>query len=94
MRTYTNATVTNGNVFGFGQDRVVSLRNVDTCAHAAQHLSSRSARERARGLASAPWRALAAAMATVARKAKPMGMAITGPQWQPVRRTSPALVIA
>ncbi len=92
MRTNINA-VTNCNVFGFGQDRVVSLTN-DSCAYAAQHLHSRHASKRARGPAGAvKRRAMATAvMAGAVSKAKPTCLAITGPQWQPVRLTSPELV--
>jgi hypothetical protein len=94
MRTYLNTVVTNRNVFGFGQDRVVS--SLDTCAHAAQHLVSRHAGLCARELARALKRrgSHAAAWASAVLMAKPMCLAITGPQWQPVRRTSPVLVMA
>ena len=95
MRTNINAAVTNRNVFGFGQDRVVSLWN-DSCAFAAQHLASRHASKRARELARTLKRrgSSTAVMAGAVPKAKPTCLAITGPQWQPVRRTSPELVTA
>ena len=93
MRTYFNVAVTNRNVFGFGQDRVVS--SVDTCARAA-HLLSRHASHRARKSARALKRrgSELAAWASTALLAMPLGMTITGPQWRPVRLTSPVLVVA
>lgn len=94
MRTYCKTTLTNRNVFGLGQDRVVSSWN--TCAHAAQHLFSRHAELCARGLARALKRrgSDTAVMADAVLKAMAMCLAITGPQWQPVRHTSPVLVMA
>jgi hypothetical protein len=93
MRTYLNVAVTNRNVFGFGQDRVVS--SVDTCARAAHRLS-RHASHRARKSALALKRRGSdlAAWASTALLVMPMGMTITGPQWRPVRHTSPVLVVA
>ena len=95
MRTNINTSVTNRNVFGFGQDRAVSLWN-DSCAYAAQHLASRHASKRARELARSLMRGGSgtAVMAGADPKAKQTCLAITGPQWQPVRRTSPELVTA
>jgi hypothetical protein len=95
MRTNFNATVTNRNVFGLNQDRVVSLSTY-SCADAAQHLALWHASKRARDLGRAlKRRGLGiAAMAGAVLKAKPMCLAIMGPQWQPVRRTSPVPVIA
>ncbi len=93
MRTYISVAVTNRNVFGFGQSRVVVSSN-DTCAHAAQHLASWHASKRACGL----WRSMkrrgTAVMAGAALEARYMCLAITGPQGLLVRRTSPALVTA
>ncbi len=93
MRTNTNAAVTNRNVFGFGQDRVVSL-GASSCASAAQHLELRHASKHLgrqdRGLK----RRGTAAAGTAPTTAKTMRLAITGPQWQPVRVTSPGLVMA
>jgi hypothetical protein len=96
MRTYLNSVVASGNVFGFGQDRVVASWSDNTCDRAAQHLLSRHASQSAGGLRRALKRRglQAAAMAGAVLKAKPTCLAITGPQWQPVRRTSPALVTA
>jgi len=95
MRTNSNAAVTNCNVFGLSQDRAVSLWN-GLCASAAQHLASRHASMRARGLDRAPLRRglVTAVMAGAVSKAKRTCLAITGPQWQPVRLTSPELVTA
>lgn len=94
MRTYFNAVVTNGNVFGLGQDRVVSSQVDATCAHAAQHLESWHASKRARSL----WRHLkrraTAVMAGAAPEVRQMCLAITGPQGRLARHTSPALVTA
>ncbi len=92
MRTNIN-TATNCNVFGLGQDRAVSLWN-DSCAYAAQHLASRHASKRARELAKALKRrgSVTAVMAGAVPLAKRTRLAITGPQWQPVRLTSPELV--
>jgi hypothetical protein len=91
MRTSINFAVTNGNVIGLGQDRVVSSN--DTCAHAAQHLPTWHARKRGRGT----WcfmKRYAAAMAGAALEARHLCLVITGPQGQRARRTSPALVTA
>ena len=95
MRTNTNAAVTNCNVFGLSQDRAVSLCN-HSYACAAQHLASRHASMRARELDRAPLRRglVTAVMAGAVSKAKRTCLAITGPQWQPVRLTSPELVTA
>ena len=94
MRTSLNNVITNRTVFGLGQDRVVSL--TDTCAHAAQHLDSRHAAKRARSMARALKRrvAVTAGMASAVLMAKPWRLAITGPQWQPVRHLSPVPVTA
>jgi len=93
MRTNIFTAVTNRNVFGFGQDRVVSLW-IDSCASAAQHLHVRHASRRAVGIVRALKRRVyvTAAAASAAPKAMAMCLAITGPQWQPVRLTSPVLV--
>jgi len=93
MRTYINSVVANRNVFGFGQDRVVSLGN-DSCAPAAQHLESRHASKRARGMTLALGRLWsAAAMAGQALKAKRTCLAITGPERLTVRPMSPVVVV-
>lgn len=94
MRTNIN-TVTNCNVFGLDQDRAVSLWNA-SCAYAAQHLASRHASKRAHGSAKALKRrgSGTVVMAGAVPMAKPTRLAITGPQWQPVRLTSPELVTA
>jgi hypothetical protein len=95
MRTNFNTAVTNRNVFGLNQDRVVSLWT-KSCADAAQHLASWHASKRARDLGrTLTRRGLGiAALAGAVLKAKPMCLAIMGSQWQPVRRTSPVPVIA
>lgn len=93
MRTNVNHLVANRTVFGFGQDRVVSLRN-DSCAHAAQHLESRHASKRARGLTEAlKRRCSTAATAGLALKAKWTCLAITGSERLTVRRMSPVVVV-
>ena len=95
MRTNLNTVVANRNVFGFGQDCVVVSSWKDSCAHAAQHLASRHASHRARLARLRTRGGLAGdAMAGAAPKAKRTRLAITGPQWQPVRLTSPELVTA
>lgn len=92
MRTNINTAIANCSVFGFGQDRIVSLRN-DSCAHAAQHLQSRHASNRARGLAQALKRCWSAAVvAGPALKAKWTCLAVTGPMRLTVRRMSPVVV--
>jgi hypothetical protein len=92
MRTFVNTAVANCNVFGFGQDRVVSLWN-DSCAYAAQHLESRHAGKRARGLTRALKRlGSAAAAAGPVLKAKWTCLAISGPMRLTVRRMSPVVV--
>jgi hypothetical protein len=89
MRTNLN-TVTNGNVFGFVQDRVVTL-SADSCHQAAQHLASWHVSKRARGLSRSLKRSgLGSAALAAAPMAMPTCMAITGRQ--PVRHVSPALV--
>ena len=95
MRTYFNVVVTNCTVFGFGQDRVVSSLNA-TDAHAAQHLAIRHASKRARGPAYALKRrgSGTAVVAGAVQWSKQMCLAMLGPQWQPVRLTSPTVVIA
>ena len=95
MRTYFNTVVTNRNVFGSNQDRVVSL-GTKSCASAAQHLALWHAGKCARGTGRAlKRRGLGiAALAAAVLKVKPMCLALMGPQWQPVRRMSPVLVIA
>jgi hypothetical protein len=73
----------------------VSLLN-DSCAFAAQHLASRHAGKRARLLARALKRrgSGSGAMAGADTMAGLTCLAITWPQWQPVRLTSPELVTA
>ncbi len=95
MRTNFNAALTNRNVFGSNQDRVVSSWT-KSCADAAQHLALWHASKRARDLGRALMRRGLgiAAMAGAVLKAKPTCLAIMGPQWQPVRRMSPVPVIA
>jgi hypothetical protein len=92
MRTNLNV-VTNCNVFGLAQDRVVSLWT-DSYHRATQHLAPRHASKRDRETSQAfKRRGLGlAAMVAAARMAKPKGLAITGCQRQPVRHLSPALV--
>jgi hypothetical protein len=94
MRTYFNNVITNRTVFGLNQDRVVSLS--DTCAHAAQHLASRHAAKRARSTDRALKRrgSVTTVMAGAVLMAKQWRLAITGPQWQPVRLLSPVPVMA
>ncbi|HEX3725095.1 MAG TPA: hypothetical protein VHV08_02585 [Pirellulales bacterium] len=94
MRTYINAVVTNGNVFGFGQDRVVSSLNDVTYACAAQHLQMWHASKREHGHWDALKRHVAAVMAGAAVVARRLRLAITRPQGLLVRHTSPALVRA
>ena len=93
MRTNINSDNANRTVFGFGQDRVVSLRN-DSCARAAQHLHSWHASKRARGMTSTLKRLWSVAvMAGPAPKAKPTRLAITGPVRPTVRLMSPVVVV-
>jgi hypothetical protein len=94
MRTYFNSVVTNGNVFGFGQGRVVSSQVDATCAPAAQHLESWHASKRNRSLRRLLKRRAAAVMAGAAPEVRQMCLAITGPQGWLARHTSPALVTA
>ncbi len=94
MRTNTNSTVvTNCNVFGFGQDRVVALW-VASCAYAAQHLASRHASKHLGRLSRGVKRRGTDAVAGADLLARSMCLAIRGPQWQPVRPVSPVLVMA
>lgn len=94
MRTIVNSAVANCNVFGFGQDRVVSPLN-DSCAYAAQHLESRHASKRARGLTRALKRRWSTvAVAGTVLKAKWTSLAITGPMRPTVRLMSPVVVLA
>ena len=90
MRTNLTA-VTNCNVLGLVQDRVVSF-SADSCHYAAQHLASWHVVKRARGLSRALKRSGlgSAAMVAAALMAKLTCLAITGRQ--PVRHASPALV--
>jgi hypothetical protein len=92
MRTNLNSVVTNRNVFGYRQDRAVSSLNDGSCARAAQHLASWHASKHARHEFRARVCRGIAGMAGAVLKAKPMCLAVTGPQGQPVRRTSPVLV--
>lgn len=93
MRTSFNVSVTNRTVFGLSQDRVVVSLNA-TCAHAAQHLASRHASKRDRVLDRAMKRrgSGTGVMAGAVLWFWHLCLAITGPQWQPVRLTSPELV--
>jgi hypothetical protein len=97
MRTNTNAVVTISNVFGQSQDRAVSSCN-DSCATAAQHLASWHASHSAlgsdRALKRREDRTNGMGMAGAVPKVKRTRLAVTGPQWQPVRLTSPELVTA
>ena len=92
MRTNLISAVVNGNVFGFGQDRVVSLRN-DSCARAAQHLHAGYVGKRARKWAGALKRAWSALMAGPARMAEATCLAITGPARRTARIVSPVVVV-
>lgn len=92
MRTSINTTVANRTVFGFGQDRVVSLGG-DSYARAAQHLHSRPASKRARGMAWALKRLWSAAAAGLAPVAKCTCLAITGSERPMVRPMSPVVVV-
>jgi hypothetical protein len=93
MRTNINAVVTNGNVFGFGQDRVVVSLDDATCMHAAQHLKSWHASKSGRGSWRQMKRRAAAAMAGAAAAARHLCLEITaGPRGLLARHTSPALV--
>lgn len=94
MRTNMNSVVTNRNVFGYGQDRVVVSSKDASCAHAAEHLASWHASKRARHGFRARMCRGTAGTAAVALKAKQLRLAITGPDRLPVRHTSPALVTA
>jgi hypothetical protein len=94
MRTIFNTAVANCNVFGFGQDRVVSPLK-DSCAYAAQHLELRHAGKRARGLTLALTRCWSTVAVTgTALKAKWSSLAISGPMRLTVRRMSPVVVLA
>ena len=93
MRTFVNTAVANCNVFGFGQDRVVSLQN-DSCARAAQHLHSWHASKHARGMTLAFKRLWsAAAAAGTALKVKLTCLTVTGLERLTVRRMSPVVVV-
>jgi hypothetical protein len=95
MRTNMNFAVANRSVFGFGQDRVVSLQG-DSYAHAAQHLELRHAGKRMRDMANTlkrSWSVVAVAAGS-APKAKYTCLAITGPLRLTVRPTSPVVVAA
>jgi len=92
MRTNNFTSATNRNVFGFGQDRVVVSLWTGSCASAAQHLHDRHASRRSVIRALKRRLYAIAAVASAAPKAMAMCLAITGPQWQPVRLTSPVLV--
>jgi hypothetical protein len=92
MRTNTSAAVTNRNVFGFGQDRVVTSW-ASSCADAALHHASRHAGKHSSRLYRALKRRGTVAVADVALIARQLRLAITGPQWQPVRQMSPGLVM-
>ena len=94
MRTNFTAVVTNGNVYGFGQDRVVSSKVDASCAHAAQHLALWHASKRARRLWRQLKRRIPAVMASAAPQSRLMCLDTTGPQGLLARHTSPALVTA
>ena len=87
MRTNFNLVVTNSNVIGFGQDRVVSSLKA-TYAPAAQHLAVWHASKRARESARAMKRrgSGTAAMAGAVLWAKQICLAVMGPTRLPVRR--------
>jgi hypothetical protein len=97
MRTNVISTVTNRNVFGYGQDRVVTSADDSSCAHAAQHLLSRHASKRARGSWCAGLkrpRAMAVVMAGAARIEQAFRLAIAEPRRLPVRPLSPVHVLS
>ncbi|MGD9722222.1 MAG: hypothetical protein AB7O59_11735 [Pirellulales bacterium] len=94
MRTNIDAIVTNSTVFGFGQDRAVATRIDETCAYAAQHLSSWHAGKRVRHGSRAMKRSGQVVRAGAVGNAWPLRLAVTGPQRQPVRLMSPVLVMA
>lgn len=95
MRTNINTTVANRNVFGFGQDRVVSSWN-DSYACAAQHLEPRHASKRARATATASKRRgrVSAVMAGTVPMVEQTCLAITGPLRLPVRLWSHKLLLS
>ena len=95
MRTNVNTAVTNRNVFGFGQDRVVSSWS-DSYACAAQHLEPRHASKRARATATAFKRrgSVTAVMAGTVQMVKQTCLAITGPLRLPVRLLSHKLLLS
>ena len=94
MRTFVNTVVTSSNVFGYGQDGVVSLVS-DSCACGAQHLESRHAK-RARAWARAPKRGwlMAAATSGMSGITELTCLVITGPRRLRERLLSPELVLA
>jgi hypothetical protein len=94
MRTSINAIVTNRSVFGFGQDRAVATRNDESCACAAQHLSHWHAGDSDASMSRALKRRGMRVVAGAVLVARHLCLAITGPQGQPVRQTSPVLVMA
>ena len=93
MRTYTNTSFTNRNVFGLSQDRVVvssrvralMLRSISR-GTPPNVIATRFARLARRVLGRGHGRA--------AQMAMHLCLAITGPLWQPVRLMSPVLVVA
>lgn len=95
MRKSFTTVVTNRNVFGLNQDRAVSLRD-GACAHATQHLAARHASKCARSYRRAFKRRGSDCVVVTGAVSMAWAMrpAITGPQWQPVRLTSPALATA
>jgi len=94
MRTNINSTVANRTVFGYRQDRVVSLRN-DSCNRAAQHLHPWHASKRACGMTTTFKRLWStAAAAGAAPKAKPTCLVITGPERPTVRLMSSVVVVS
>jgi hypothetical protein len=78
MRTNIHSVVT-GNVFGFGQDRVVVSSNDASYAHAAQHLKSWHASKCGLGTWRETKRTAVACMAGAALVARQLCLVITGP---------------
>lgn len=93
MRSNVNTTVVSRNVFGFGQDRVVSQWN-DSYAHAAQHLELRHASKRARVLARRLKRGGITAAAGEAPPATATCRAMSGPLRSAMRPESLAVVLS
>lgn len=94
MRTNIDAIVANCNVFGFGQDGIVATWNVETCDHAAQHLTQWHASKHARSLSRVLKRRDLRVVAGAVLEAMAMCLAYAGPGRGPARRLSPELVMA